>query len=413
VVPKALDSTQLFPTRRTWGKIYGETEEEKEEKPAEAQKEEVEMLLNTFVPSPIHRAMGCFMLGDKRIVAWLDKQMNGIMSVVILLLLVTLLLSLPAFFVVKFSSEAALVHSYASEMWHSTGKQRVTQQLKDLQSEEVTDAVLQFLQQWPYQARKWAERKLKQSTGYDIPLAALQDTFNQFWADYQTDLHGATQLYSNSSQKLAESLVLSETKEQADATPDTLLYLAGKWWQASIEQLRLRQSDQLQKSVQQAHPDSFDIAALFTHSRFVDFFKANASILSSAWDYLKINSMLLLSWLFNTLWSTSQRVFNFLFSVILFFTALFYLLVASDDRGSYIPFKWFLFIFPEDGGTRVMVQEAISQAINEVFLSLVKTSVFHVLWTWLTLTILGVRIVYISTFLAFLFAIFPVIGPYW
>jgi len=254
---------------------------------------------------------------------------------------------------------------------------------------------------------------LKQSTGYDIPLAALQDTFNQFWADYQTDLHGATQLYSNSSQKLAESLVLSETKEQADATPDTLLYLAGKWWQASIEQLRLRQSDQLQKSVQQAHPDSFDIAALFTHSRFVDFFKANASILSSAWDYLKINSMLLLSWLFNTLWSTSQRVFNFLFSVILFFTALFYLLVASDDRGSYIPFKWFLFIFPEDGGTRVMVQEAISQAINEVFLSLVKTSVFHVLWTWLTLTILGVRIVYISTFLAFLFAIFPVIGPYW
>jgi len=125
-------------------------------------------------------------------------------------------------------------------------------------------------------------------------------------------------------------------------------------------------------------------------------------------------------------------VFNFLFSVILFFTALFYLLVASDDRGSYIPFKWFLFIFPEvpselelccvcifvfnqsqqDGGTRVMVQEAISQAINEVFLSLVKTSVFHVLWTWLTLTILGVRIVYISTFLAFLFAIFPVIGTY-
>jgi len=130
VVPKALDSTQLFPTRRTWGKIYGETEEEKEEKPAEAQKEEVEMLLNTFVPSPIHRAMGCFMLGDKRIVAWLDKQMNGIMSVVILLLLVTLLLSLPAFFVVKFSSEAALVHSYASEMWHSTGENLLDEQSK-------------------------------------------------------------------------------------------------------------------------------------------------------------------------------------------------------------------------------------------------------------------------------------------
>jgi predicted PurR-regulated permease PerM len=57
-----------------------------------------------------------------------------------------------------------------------------------------------------------------------------------------------------------------------------------------------------------------------------------------------------------------------------------------------------------------MVQEAITQAINEVFLSLVKISVFHALWTWLTLTVLGVRIVYISTFLTLLFVIFPVIG---
>jgi Na+-transporting methylmalonyl-CoA/oxaloacetate decarboxylase gamma subunit len=66
----------------------------------------------------------------------------------------------------------------------------------------------------------------------------------------------------------------------------------------------------------------------------------------------------------------------------------------------------------QDGGTRVMVQEAITQAINEVFLSLVKISIFHALWTWLTLTILGVRIVYISTFLTLLFVIFPVIGTH-
>jgi predicted PurR-regulated permease PerM len=59
-----------------------------------------------------------------------------------------------------------------------------------------------------------------------------------------------------------------------------------------------------------------------------------------------------------------------------------------------------------------MVQEAITQAINEVFLSLVKISIFHALWTWLTLTILGVRIVYISTFLTLLFVIFPVIGTH-
>jgi hypothetical protein len=37
----------------------------------------------------------------------------------------------------------------------------VTQQLKDLQSDEVADAVLQYIQQWPEEARMWAERKVR------------------------------------------------------------------------------------------------------------------------------------------------------------------------------------------------------------------------------------------------------------
>jgi hypothetical protein len=43
------------------------------------------------------------------------------MTLIILFLLVSLILSLPVFFVVKFSEETALFRDYATEMWHSTG----------------------------------------------------------------------------------------------------------------------------------------------------------------------------------------------------------------------------------------------------------------------------------------------------
>lgn len=498
--PKALDLTRRFPTRRqattraaSERKVNDipakssvnkkdnvakeneakETKMEKvvmEEEPeeengglaSEVSEEETTELLNTFVPYPIRRTVYFFMRGDKRVVAWLHQQMNGIMTLIILFLLVSLILSLPVFFVVKFSEETALFRDYATEMWHSTGKHKVTQQLKDLQSDEVADAVLQYIQQWPEEARMWAERKLKDSTGYDIPLSVLQDTFNQFWANYGVSKDASYHQHHQLKHANANAThVAAATNTTAPNEPNTgsadssnataaavveeagggdkqsfalgnatahehfLLKLTNHWW-PGFSQRHAAATDGSggnndhgsgaggRGSAESAdRPTRLDIQALFSHEGFVNFYHANANIISSVWNYLKFNFTLLLGWLLNTLWSTSQRVFNFLFSVILFFTTLFYLLVASDDRGSYIPFKWFLFIFPKDGGTRVMVQEAITQAINEVFLSLVKISIFHALWTWLTLTILGVRIVYISTFLTLLFVIFPVIGPYW
>ncbi len=49
-------------------------------------------------------------------------------------------------------------------------------------------------------------------------------------------------------------------------------------------------------------PTRLDIQALFSHEGFVNFYHANANIISSVWNYLKFNFTLLLGWLLNTLW---------------------------------------------------------------------------------------------------------------
>ncbi len=144
--------------------------------------------------------------------------------------------------------------------------------------------------------------------------------------------------------------------------------------------------------------------ALMDKTRFVE-------TLLLFWNQLKHNFSRLLWELANRLLEAGQLVLNFLFSAILFFTALFYLLSARDSS-SFKPFKWFLFIFPTDG-PRQLVEQSISQAINEVLLSLFKLCLFHGLWTYLTLTLLGVRIVYISTLLTIVVVVLPVMGPYW
>jgi hypothetical protein len=304
--------------------------------------------------------------------------------------------------------------------------------------------------------------QLKDSTGYDIPLSVLQDTFNQFWANYGVSKdasyhhhHHLTHANANithviaaaaaatnttapnepntgsgdSSSNAAAAAVVEEAgggdKQSfalgnATAHEHFLLKLTNHWFGQRHESMTAGHAAATdgsgsgsgdddhsgsgargRGSAESAdRPTRLDIQALFSHEGFVNFYHANANIISSVWNYLKFNFTLLLGWLLNTLWyahtahrhtrtrtrrarahtrhtphtrrhtrthahahththtrvtnwavcdtrSTSQRVFNFLFSVILFFTTLFYLLVASDDRGSYIPFKWFLFIFPK------------------------------------------------------------------
>jgi hypothetical protein len=356
----------------------------------------------------------------------------------------------------------------------------------------------------------------------------LQDTFNQFWANYgvkERSYHkrNATSVHvvppigvaSVPSSTTADSGAASDGNTAAAVVDDGvqqpavgnasvhenfLFKLTNHWWpefgqryeaaDASAE-AETDDSGEREDGRNEGRPTRLDIQALFSHEGFINFYKANANVIASVWNYLKFNFTLLLGWLLNTLWYTpldmarrirtrmpctqpdahamtrctctqrtrtsmpcTQRQTHYCMLTslsiqvdestslqlpLLSHSVLHHSLLSSrglrrprqlhplqvvslhlskgarQPRLSCMPhlqpkLNMLLLLRRQDGGTRVMVQEAITQAINEVFLSLVKISIFHALWTWLTLTILGVRIVYISTFLTLLFVIFPVIG---
>jgi hypothetical protein len=83
------------------------------------------------------------------------------------------------------------------------------------------------------------------------------------------------------------------------------------WWTSSSHQQQQEKKEK-KKDEEGEGVRRLDIQALFSHEGFLSFFKANANILASVWNYLKFNFTLLLGWILNTLWSSPPFLLLFL-----------------------------------------------------------------------------------------------------
>jgi predicted PurR-regulated permease PerM len=88
-------------------------------------------------------------------------------------------------------------------------------------------------------------------------------------------------------------------------------------------------------------------------------------------------------------------------------TVLFYLLAMGND-----PVAICLELLPISGHARAKASETITNAMRGVFVSSLKLSVFHALFSWLTLSMAGCHFVYLLTALSTVVAILPLI-PVW
>ena len=102
--------------------------------------------------------------------------------------------------------------------------------------------------------------------------------------------------------------------------------------------------------------------------------------------------------------------FNFLFSLLLFLTALFYL-IASSQSNTYKPLSWILFFFPEES-LRETASILINDSVNQVFKTAFKLAIFHGLWCWCTFSMFGCHLIYLPTLLAALMAVLPLLPTY-
>ncbi|XP_064472316.1 transmembrane protein 245-like isoform X2 [Ornithodoros turicata] len=149
------------------------------------------------------------------------------------------------------------------------------------------------------------------------------------------------------------------------------------------------------------------LLANFAHENLGTFM----SVFDSIWALLKGNISVVLSVLtatFSLLFGGGTAVLNFVINLVVFSSALFYLLRASGER--YKPLDLFSSMVPGSAGR---LGEAFEEAIAGVFAASFKMAAFYGLYTWLIHTLFQVNMVYIPTALAALLGAVPFLGAYW
>lgn len=112
---------------------------------------------------------------------------------------------------------------------------------------------------------------------------------------------------------------------------------------------------------------------------------------------------------------------NFIIDLIIFTTALFYLLCASEEQ--YKPIELVKSLIPRSEPSPLMKAKgqtnrndfinSVDESINGVFTASLKMMAFHGLSTWLLHRLFELEVVYIPSVISALFGAVPFISPYW
>uniref|UniRef100_V9IG83 Transmembrane protein C9orf5 n=2 Tax=Apis cerana TaxID=7461 RepID=V9IG83_APICE len=153
---------------------------------------------------------------------------------------------------------------------------------------------------------------------------------------------------------------------------------------------------------------------LFNMTGIQNFIKENIgifmSVLDSIWNIVKGNMSVILTIfteLFYIILMSGTAVFNFVLSMVVFFTTLFYLLSSSEK--TYKPVE-LTTIFSPISCHRFAV--ALQEAVIGVFTATFKLACFFGMWTWFTHNLFQVKIIYLPSTFATILGAVPFLDAY-
>ncbi|XP_065371625.1 transmembrane protein 245 isoform X3 [Calliphora vicina] len=132
----------------------------------------------------------------------------------------------------------------------------------------------------------------------------------------------------------------------------------------------------------------------------------------SLWHIIRTNLSMIMTFtgdILSLVLSGGQACVEFILDMIVFFTALFYLLSSSQTK--YAPLQVTKYLGVSSSGSKIA--EALENSISGVLISMFKSSIFTGLFTWLVHTIFGARIVFLPSALAAILSAAPFLGSYW